>query len=61
MIITGDLTDEPIYFTVEELMNSSNHKSDEDDIGGVHVYMEVESLLYNNFSQCKKYPYPHSA
>lgn len=41
----GQQIDKPMYFAVDELINSSNHGSDEEDVGGVHGYMEIESSL----------------
>ena len=42
--------DEHTYFAVEDLINSCSHKSEQRDIGGVHVYTEVESPVYKEFS-----------
>ena len=50
--------EEPMYFAIEELINTSNHESDEEDVGGVHVYTEVASPLYNNFSSMPEVSVP---
>lgn len=42
-------SDEHTYFAVDGLTSSSNHESEE-DVGGVHVYMELASPLYKNFA-----------
>ena len=41
-------TDEHTYLAVDELTKSANHESDEEDVGGIHVYTELESPVYKN-------------
>ena len=42
-------SDEHTYLSVDELTKSANHGSDEEDVGGIHVYTELESPVYKNF------------
>lgn len=52
--ITGskpsDQSDEHTYFALDGPTKSSHHDSEEEeDVGGVHVYTELESPVYKNF------------
>lgn len=47
----GKVTEESTYFAVEGLLESGSHESRPgEDMGGVHVYTDVESPVYKNFS-----------